>query len=166
MAEQSDLAEVIKNIQADVTTIIKGEIELAKAELVPQAKAAGVGAGLFGAAAYVALSGAALLFSGLAFWLSVGFQAWFHLEILPALAWGFAVMAVLFFLLAGVLALVGKSRLTFSPPEATVANAEASLAAVKSAVAKGKADVDALSLTGRQPALEAGADTAATPGRS
>jgi len=44
MAEQPDIAEVIKNIQADVTTIVKGEIELAKAELMPQAKAAGIGA--------------------------------------------------------------------------------------------------------------------------
>ena len=166
MAEQSDLTEVIKNIQADVTTIIKGEIDLAKAELIPQAKAAGIGAGLFGAAAYVALSGAALLFSGLAFWLSVGFQAWFGLDLLPALAWGFAVMAILFFLLAGVLALVGKSRLVFSAPQATLDNAEASVEAVKTAVAKGRADVDALSLTGRQPALEAGPDPLARPGVS
>jgi hypothetical protein len=155
MAEQTDIAEVIKNIQADVTTIVKGEIELAKAELMPQAKAAGVGAGLFGAAAYVGLSGAALLFSGLAFWLSLGFQSWFHLDLLAALAWGFAVMAVLFFLLAGVLALVGRSRLNFTGPEATVASAEASVAAVKGAVERGTQDVAAMSLTGKRPELEA-----------
>ena len=75
MADQKELADVIKSITADVTTIVKGEIELAKAELMPQAKAAGIGAGLFGAAAYVGLSGAAVLFSGLAFWLSLGFQS-------------------------------------------------------------------------------------------
>lgn len=154
MAEQSDLAEVIKNIQSDVTTIVKGEIELAKAELLPQAKAAGVGAGLFGAAAYLGLTGAMLLFCGLSFWLSLGFQDWFSLDLLAALAWGFAVMAVIFFLLAGVLALIGKSRLSFSGPEATVANAEASVAAVKDAVERGKQDVAALSLTGKRPELE------------
>ena len=42
MVDQSGIADVIKNIQADVTTIVKGEIELAKAELLPQAKAAGI----------------------------------------------------------------------------------------------------------------------------
>nr|WP_300143443.1 phage holin family protein [Propionicimonas sp.] len=155
MAEQTDIAEVIKNIQADVTTIVKGEIELAKAELMPQAKAAGVGAGLFGAAAYVGLSGAALLFSGLAFWLSLGFQTWFHLDLLAALTWGFAVMAIVFFLVAGVLALVGKSQLNLKGPEATVASAEASVAAVKAAVERGQQDVAAMSLTGKRPELEA-----------
>lgn len=154
MAEKSDIADVIKNIQADVITIVKGEIELAKAELVPQAKAAGVGAGLFGASAYVGLSGAALLFSGLAFWLSLGFQAWFHLDLLAALTWGFVVMAVIFFLVAGVLALIGKSRMNFSAPEATVANAEASVAAVKGAVEKGMQDVAELPLSGKRPELE------------
>jgi hypothetical protein len=155
MAEQIDIAEVIKNIQADVTTIVKGEIELAKAELMPQAKAAGIGAGLFGAAAYVGLSGAALLFSGLAFWLSLGFQTWFHLDLLAALTWGFAVMAIVFFLVAGILALVGKSRLDLKGPEAAVASAEASVTAVKEAVERGKQDVAAMSLTGKRPELEA-----------
>lgn len=154
MADQSDIADVIKNIQADVTTIVKGEIELAKAELLPQAKAAGIGAGLFGAAAYVAITGATLLFCGLSFWLSLGFQSWFGLDLLAALAWGFAVMAVLMFLLAGVLALIGKGQLNFTGPEATVANAEASVAAVKAAVEKGQQDVAALSLTGRRQELE------------
>lgn len=154
MAEQSDLSEVIKSIQADVTTIVRGEIELAKAELMPQAKAAGIGAGLFGGAAYLGATGAMLLFCGLSFWLSFGFQSWFGLDLLPALAWGFAGMALIFFLLAGVLALIGKSKLNFTGAQATVANAEASVAAVKDAVERGKADVAALSLTGRPAELE------------
>ena len=154
MAEQSDIAEVIKNIQADVITIVKGEIELAKAELVPQAKAAGVGAGLFGGAAYVALSGAALLFSGLAFWLSLGFQAWFGLELLTALTLGFLVMAVVFFLVAGVLALIGKSQMNFTPPEATQASVEGWVGAGEGRVAKGQADVAALSITGKRAEIE------------
>jgi asparagine N-glycosylation enzyme membrane subunit Stt3 len=148
MADESGIAEVIKNIQADVSTIVRGEIELAKAELIPQAKAAGLGAGLFGAAGYFAITGAGLLFTGLAFWLSLGFQSWFHLDVLGALTWGFIVLAVLLFLLATGIALLGKSRLNFTAPTATVENAEASLAAVKDAVEKGRDDVAALSLTG------------------
>jgi len=155
MADQADIAEVIKNIQADVTTIVKGEIELAKAELMPQAKAAGIGAGLFGGAAVVGLSGLSLLFLGLSFWLSYGFAVWFHLEQLAALAWGFAVMAVLFFVVAGVLALIGKGQMKFTGAEKTVAEAEETVAAVKNAVEKGQQDVAELSLTGKRPEIEA-----------
>jgi uncharacterized membrane protein YqjE len=155
MADQSDIAEVIKSIQADVTTIVRGELELAKAELMPQAKAAGVGIGLFSGAAVVGFTGLTVLLLGLAFWLSFGFQTWFHLDILPALAWGFAVIAVLFFLAAGALALIGKNRLRFTGAPETVAGAEATVAAVKGAVDHGLEDVEALSLTGRRPELEA-----------
>jgi len=154
MANQPDIAELIKNIQADVTAIVRGEIELAKAELMPQAKAAGIGAGLFGVAAVVGLTGLTVLLLGLSFWLSLGFQVWFHLELLAALAWGFAVMAVLFFLVAGVIALLGKNQLKFTGAAQTAASAEATVAAVKGAVQLGLEDVEALSLTGRRPELE------------
>ena len=154
MANQTDIAEVIKNIQSDVTAIVRGEIELAKAELMPQAKAAGIGAGLFTVAAVVGLTGLTVLLLGLTFWLSLGFQVWFHLELLAALAWGFAVMAIVFFLVAGALAVVGKNQLTFTGAAETTASAEATVAAVKHAVEKGKDDVAALSLTGRRPELE------------
>lgn len=156
MAEQPDIAEVIRNIQADVTTIVKGELELAKAELMPQAKAAGIGAGLFGGAAYFGLTGAMLLFCGLSFWMSLCFQDWFALDLLAALAWGFATIAVVFFLIAGVLALIGKGRMEqVSGPEVTVASAEASVAAVKGAVEQGLQDVAGRSLSGKRPELEA-----------
>jgi len=95
-----------------------------------------------------------VLFSGLAFWLSLGFQSWFQLDLLPALTLGFIVMAVVFFLVAGLLALIGKSRMTFTPPQATQASVEASVTAVKDAVAKGQAEVGALSLTGKRPEIE------------
>jgi hypothetical protein len=154
MADQTDIAEVIKNIQADVTAIVRGELELAKAELMPQAKAAGIGAGLFTVAAVVGLTGLTVLLLGLAFWLSLGFQGWFHLELLAALAWGFAVISVVFFLVAGALAVGGKGQLKFTGAAETTASAEATVAAVKDAVEKGKEDVAALSLTGRRPELE------------
>lgn len=157
MITKSDLTEVISSIQADVATIVKGELELAKAELMPQAKAAGKGAGLFGAAGYLALSGAALLFSGLAFWLSLGFQTWFQLDLLPALTLGFTSVALIFFLCAGVLVLIGRTQLKFTPPAATVANAEQTVESIKGALEQGKADVAAMSLTGRRADLETSA---------
>jgi hypothetical protein len=145
---------VIKNIQADVTAIVRGEIELAKAELLPQAKAAGLGVGLFTVAALVGLTGLTVLLMGFSFWLSFGYQIWFHLDLLPSLAWGFATIAVLFFLVAALLALLGKSQFTFTGAKETAASAEATVAAVTGAVETGLGDVDALSLTGRRPELE------------
>ena len=77
MAEQQDLAGIIKGIQNDVRTIVQGEIELVKAELLPQARSAGVGAGLIGAAAYLAVTAGLLFFFGMSFLLGYGFMNWF-----------------------------------------------------------------------------------------
>lgn len=149
MAEKNDIAEVIKNIQSDVTAIVRGELELAKHELLPQAKSAGVGAGLFGAAGYLALSALAVLFSAFGFLWALGFQSWFKLDLLPALWWGFLAMGVLLLVIAGVAAVIGKSQLKFSQPQATIAQAQASVDAVKGAVERGKSEVAALPLTGK-----------------
>lgn len=148
MVEKNDIADVIASIQSDVKAIVRGEIELAKAELIPQAKRAGIGVGLFGAVGYLGLSAMAVLFSTLGFAWAVGFQAWFHLDVLPALFWGFLTDVVTILLLAAVLALIGKAQLKFSGPEATVAQAEASVAAVKDAVERGKDEVAGMSITG------------------
>lgn len=150
MAEQSEIAELIKNIQADVTTIVRGELALAKEELMPPAKAAGAGAGLFGAAGYLALVGAATLFTALGFAWSAGFQAWFQLDLLPALWWGFLTDAVTVFLLAGVAGLIGstlvkKAKFT---PEATKASIQDTVETVKAAVTSGTKRAGRLSLLG------------------
>lgn len=150
MAEKTDIADVIKSIQADVTTIVRGELELAKAELLPQAKRAGIGAGMFGAVGYLGLSAMAVMFSTIGFAWAIGFQAWFGLEILPALFWGFLTDMVTILLLAGLLAAIGKAQLKFSEPKATIAQAEASMAAVAGAVERGKDEVAGLSITGRK----------------
>ena len=70
MATQPALSDVIESITSDVKTIVKGEIELAKAEMVPQVKSVGVGAGLFGAAGYLGLQAATLIFVALGFLIS------------------------------------------------------------------------------------------------
>ncbi|MDR1430664.1 MAG: phage holin family protein [Propionibacteriaceae bacterium] len=142
MADRINVAELVENIQADVTTIVRGEIELAKAELVPQAKSAGIGAGLFGGAAYLAITGSILLVLGVGFAISLGYQA-LGLGILLALLCGFATLAVLFFILAGILALVGKGQFKFSKPQQTIDSVEKSLDAVKTAVAAGRGKADA-----------------------
>lgn len=143
MANQNEIADIVKAIQADVTTIVKGEVELAKAELVPQAKSVGIGAGLFGAAGYFGLNGIALLFLGL----SALVGHWFA----TALGWaplfaafiGLAIMAVVMFLIAGVLALIGKSKVSVKGPQATVDQGQRSVEAVRTAIERGKVEAEA-----------------------
>lgn len=156
MAEQSEIAELIKNIQADISTIVRGELALAKEELIPPAKAAGAGAGLFGAAGYFALVGAATLFTAIGFAWSIGFQAWFHLDLLPALWWGFLTDAVTVFLVAAIAVLIGQAlvkRAKFTP-EATIASVQDTVDSVKAAVSSGTERAGRLSLLGDPPRKE------------
>lgn len=147
MAEQ-DLAGIIKDIQDDVRTIVKGEIDLVKAELVPQAKHAAVGGGLFGAAAYLAITAGTLIFLALSFLLSLGFVEWFELPLFGGAAWGFGIMAVLVLLIAGVLVLIGRKQLVFTRPERSISQAEETKQVLGDAVKGAIADANSLSLTG------------------
>lgn len=152
MAEQTDLTEVIKSIQDEVTTIVRGEIALAKQELAAEAAKAGVIAGLFGGAGYVAISGVAVLFSALGFAWSIGFQSWFGLDLLPALFWGFLVMAVLMLLLAALMGFVGTKVPKPGPPTQTIENAKGQIDAVKAAIDEASGEASSLSLSGSVPA--------------
>ena len=140
--EQPEIGEVIKDITADVQTIVRGEIELAKAELMPQVKSAGIGAGLFGAAGYLAVQAATLLFicGGLA--LSALYQG--AVPLIWAFVLGFLTMAVLLLIIAGVLVLVGKGKFAFKGPERTITEANRSIEAVTGAVDQGNANVRAI----------------------
>lgn len=141
MAEPQ-IGEVIKDITADVQTIIKGEIELAKAELMPQVKSTGIGAGLFGAAGYLAIQAATLLFicGGLA--LSALYQG--LVSTIWAFTLGFLTMAVILLLVAGILVLIGKSKITLGAPEQAIAEANRSIEAITGAIDQGNANVKAI----------------------
>lgn len=149
MAEQQELAGLIKGIQDDVRTIVRGEIELVKAEILPQAKSAGIGAGLIGAAGYLAITAGTLLFLALSFLLSAGFVAWFGLALLPAAFWGFAVVALVLALIAGILVLLAKNKMTFTPPQAAISVAQETSQTVTAAVKGAVHDAGELSLTGK-----------------
>ncbi len=148
MAEQQDLAGIIKDIQTDVRAIVKGELDLVKAELVPQAKTAGIGAGLLGGAAYLAITAGTLLFLALAFLLSLGFVTWFDLPLFAGAAWGFGITAVLLLLIAGLLALIARQRMVFTKPERSISQAEQTGTVVSKAVKNAIAEANSLSLTG------------------
>lgn len=141
MAEP-EVGDVLGDITDDVRTIVRGEIALAKAELAPQAKRLGIGAGLFGAAGYFAMSAATLLFitGGLA--LSALFM-----NIVPVV-WAFTLgvlsMAIILLVLAGVLVLIGKGKMSNPGPKLTLLEANRTIDALTGAVAQAGANVRAI----------------------
>ncbi len=164
MANQADIADTIKAIQADLTTIVRGEIELAKAELVPQAKSVGIGAGLLGGAGYFAVNGISLLFLGLSALVGYFFASGLGWEPLLAAFMGLVIVAVVMFLIAGVLALIGKNKVSVKGPQETVAQGQRSIEAVQLAVERGISDAEAEAAARKQARKSAPSITSGEPG--
>jgi hypothetical protein len=99
-AADSSLGELVGEVMRDLSTLIRKEVELAKAELTDTAKKAGTGAGMFGGAAYGAMM--AVLFLSIALWWGLG-----HLV---GNGWSAVIVAVLWAIIAAVLYSVGRSQ--------------------------------------------------------
>ena len=155
MADHDGVADIIKNIQASVTTIVRNEVELIKAELIPQAKAAGAGVGMFGAAGYLAVTALTLLFFGCSCGWALGFATWFGWSVLSAAMCGFFTMTLILLIIAGVLVLIGKAKLSFTGPKTTIDSVEQSVAAIRGAVDSAKEEIAAKPLLPKRqtPAL-------------
>ena len=110
---------------------MRDELALAKAELAEKGKRAGIGGGLFGAAAVLALYGLALLLTLAVVLLDLAWPLW--LSVL--------VVMVVVFAAAGVAALIGRGQLkraTPPLPEQAIGGVEADVRAVKNAVKEGR----------------------------
>jgi uncharacterized membrane protein YqjE len=111
-------------LSEQVTRLVRDEVRLAQAEVTGKAKRLGIGAGLFGGAGLVALFGLAALITAAILALALVLPAW-----LAAL-----IVAVVLFVIAGVLALIGrKNAASATPPLPTeaISSAKADVAAVK-----------------------------------
>jgi membrane protein len=97
---QRPTGELVKDLSAQVSTLVRQELELAKVELTEKGRQAGIGAGMFGGAGLFALYGVGALVTCAIIALATAVAAW-----LAAL-----IVAVVLFAVAGVLALLGKSR--------------------------------------------------------
>jgi hypothetical protein len=106
------LGELVGQATKELSTLVRKEVELAKAEMSVEVGKAGKGAGMFGGAGVTAMYG--LTFVSLA--------AMFGLAALIPIGWAALVVGVAYFALAGILALVGKKAFRdFSPkPERTI----------------------------------------------
>lgn len=101
-SDEQSLGDLVAGATAQVQKLVKAEIALAKSELKHDVKNAGVGAGLFGGAAFLGYF--ALLF------LSVAGGYGLHALGL-GLGWSFLIVGGVYLLLTAILALVGKSFL-------------------------------------------------------
>lgn len=93
-SDEPSVGTLVQSAMADVSTLIRGEVELAKAEIGKSAKKAGIGVGAFGAAGVVLAFSAFFLFIavaefitwlGLARWVSY-LIVWFGLVLVAGLA--------------------------------------------------------------------------------
>jgi MFS family permease len=100
------MPELLKDLSDQTTTLVRQEIELAKAEMTAKGKQVGIGAGAFGGAALVGLYAFGALTAAIILALSTAVDGW-----LAALIVGVVYAAV-----AGVLALVGKTKTQAGAP--------------------------------------------------
>src|SRR3954452_21708145 len=98
-SEQS-VAELMRQLSEQTSTLVRQEMELARAELTAKGKQAGIGFGMFGAAGGVALYAVGGLTACVILVLSTAMTAW-----LAAL-----IVTLVYAAIAGILALTGKSR--------------------------------------------------------
>ena len=111
-ADEPSVGSLVQSAMADVSTLIRSEIELAKAEVGRSARKAGISVGLFGAAGVLAAFAGIYLFVTIAEFLTwLGLIRW----ISYLLVW------LLLLVLAGIAALVGRSSLKkIEKPERTI----------------------------------------------
>jgi uncharacterized membrane protein YqjE len=126
-ASDQSVSELVQRASEQITTLVRDEIALAKAELTEKGKHAGIGVGLFGGGGVLALYGLGALIATLIIVLDLMMPLW-----LAAL-----IMTVFLFAVAGVLALLGKKQVTQAvppQPEAAIRSAKADVDEVRHAV--------------------------------
>jgi uncharacterized membrane protein len=122
---ERSLGQLVADATADISTIVRSEIALAKAEITGEAKIAGRGAGLLAGAAFVALLGLIFLFHSIAQIIGIWLPLWA----------GYLITTGILFALAAILGVVGRNALNkVQPkPERTIKNAQDTIEALKSA---------------------------------
>jgi Flp pilus assembly protein TadB len=118
------LGQLVADATQDVSTIVRSEIDLAKAEITADAKQAGKGAGMFAGAGVMGFLGVVLILFAVVYGLvAAGLPVWLS----------FLIVAVLLFVVAGVLGLVGKKAVSKvkGKPERTIVTTQETIAAIK-----------------------------------
>jgi uncharacterized membrane protein YqjE len=111
---EQPLGELVKELASQTSTLVRQELDLARAEMTQKGKEASAAGAMFGAAGLVALLGSIALTLMLIAALATGMDVW-----LSAL-----VVTVVYLLVAGGLALTGRSRLRKAGPPVPVETIE------------------------------------------
>ena len=102
----ASIADLMRQLSEQTSTLIRQEMELAKVELTQKGKAAGIGAGLFGGAGMIGFYAFGALTATLILALAEAVDGW-----LAAL-----IVTVVYAAIAGVLALTGKNKVQQATP--------------------------------------------------
>jgi hypothetical protein len=135
------VGDIIKGITDDVKLLVRDEIALAKAELIPAAKNGGIGAGLFGAAGYFAICALSVLYFAAAFGLAAafGWSTWL----------GFLVVGIALFVIAAICGGIGFMLVRkVKGPERAIAQANRTVTEVKTAAQQALAAAKAPQIEG------------------
>lgn len=127
-AEEHSVSELLQQLTEQTTRLAQKEIELAKAEMTVKGKRLGVGAGAFSSAGLIALFALGAVTTAAILGLATAFASW-----LAAL-----IVAVAYLVIAGVLALVGRSKVRAATPPIPEQTAESIKEDVKSTKEKAK----------------------------
>ncbi|GGL10632.1 phage holin family protein [Mangrovihabitans endophyticus] len=124
-------SDLVSQAAAQVSTLVRDELELAKLELAEKGKRAGLGGGLFSGAAVLALYGLGLLLALAVVLLALVWPLWLAL----------LVVMIVVFATAGTVALLGRKewkQATPPVPDDAVAGVQADVATVKTAARQGR----------------------------
>jgi uncharacterized membrane protein YqjE len=151
-------AELVNRAVSQVSTLVRSELALAKAELAEKAKQAGTGGGLLGAAGVLGMYAVGLLLALVVALLDLVWPLWV------------AILVVLVLVLATVatLALVGRQRLKSATPAAPTeasSSMRADLDAVRDAFRHGRAESEQAGRRGRRWRDEQAGDQTGRRGR-
>jgi uncharacterized membrane protein YqjE len=102
------VGELLKELSSQTTTLVRQELELAKAEMAEKGKQAGLGAGMFGGAGLFAVFALAALTTCVIAALATGMDVWLAALIVAAVYAG----------VAAVLGLVGRQKTREAIPPA------------------------------------------------
>ena len=118
------IGQLVADATHDVSTIVRSEIALAKAEIAADAKKGAAGAGMFAAAGFVALLGLIFLFHTIVAVIDIWLPEWA----------GYLITTGLLLLVAAVLALLGRNSMKAmkGKPERTIKNAQDTIETLKS----------------------------------
>jgi hypothetical protein len=131
-SEQRSVSELLQQLTEQTTRLTQKEIELAKAEMAVKGKRIGLGAGAFSGAGLLALLALGALTAAAILALATAVDAWLAAVI----------VAVAYLALAGLLALIGRSKVeeaTPPVPEQTVESVKRDVELTKDKAKEGRA---------------------------